>query len=1058
MRRVVAPAALLLVTGAVPVAAAVSAPGAQPTAVDVPPVVALAQPVTDLVLDPARRAVAAPLRYVGSRVDTAAVLDRLETAPDTGAVRVSLPAPDGRSVQFDVAEDSVLEDDLQARHPELRTYAGRGVTDPTDTIRFSVTPMGLSAVVRNAGLARTWYVDPAYRGRGTTAHVSYLGRDLPRPAALRFDEGEVEETHDAPALADGAAARAGEAVVQRTYRMAFVTTPSYAADFGTANVLAEKVRVVNRANAIYMDDVAVKFVLVNGTEQLNLDTVEKATGADGPCGANPCFAADEIAACGGNGIDRNNFVAGQIIGADAFDIGHLGSGEGSGGVAYLGVVGGENKAGGCTALDEPRGDFYAVDFFAHEVGHQMGGNHTFDGLNGSCVATNRQSTTSVEPGSGSTVMAYAGICGSDDLQPHTDPYFSQRSIDEFTAVTTAAPEQLTEQQVVNLRGFDGTDSFQLTYLGKPAQTITNGTTYTVAGLEAALLLLTGKPAQVTPYDGAQDLTTAGFTVDFPDTAAYQRLGVAAGTGGTTGFTGVLQDGGPATNQGTAATVANRRPTVDAGPDKAVPILTPFVLTATGSDPDAGETAGLTYLWEQNDEGPLGLPVLGLGPGQPLVGTRTLGPLFRVFGSYAAVSATDTLLYSSPGQNLAPAGARSRSFPDLAQVVAGTTNAEDPLGSCPAYTGALDTTVPPGAALDCYSEQLPTALYALNPLAGEMNFRVTARDGNPRGGGTAHDDLTLTLDPTVGPFAVTSRDAAGASARARGTETVTWDVNGTDSATYATQVSISLSTDGGKTFPFPLASSTANDGEAEVTLPDVNTSKARILVKAVGNYFYDTSDVDFTIAGATPPAATPAPRTRITAGPGPRSFVVGDRVSFRAASSLAGSTFTCRIDRRAVPCADGVVALSGLRAGTHVFTVAATSPAGRVDPTPDRRAFAVVGDERAARRSAGWRAVAKDDAYRGTLLTTSRPGRTLTFRLQRASRFTVLLRRTPTSGRVAIVLDGKVLKTLSLRGTGTRRADSRSFATPQGGTVVVRSLDRKRVDVDGFGTFVIPPRR
>eukprot|EP01032_Pedospumella_encystans_P001875 gene1875-2198_t len=138
--------------------------------------------------------------------------------------------------------------------------------------------------------------------------------------------------------------------------------------YGNASPFASR---AHRASHLYNDDMAIKFVLVNGSEKLNLDTLAKATGVNGPCGANACFAADEIESCGGNVLDRNKFVTGQIVGADNFDIGHFGSGAGSGGVAYLGVVGGADKAGGCTALDTPDGDFYAVDFFAHEVGHHV---------------------------------------------------------------------------------------------------------------------------------------------------------------------------------------------------------------------------------------------------------------------------------------------------------------------------------------------------------------------------------------------------------------------------------------------------------------------------------------------------------------------------------------------------------------------------------------------------------------------------------------------------------------------------------------------------------------
>lgn len=1046
------------VTRAASVPAATGTPAADAAAGLV--ATALATPLPSFRLDRTRR-ISVPARdYVASRITDASVRSALATTPtvaesEAGAdpTRISLPAPDGTEVVFAVVEDSVMEPGLQAAHPELRTYAGTGVTDPTDTIRMTVTPLGLSASVRSTRGNRVWYVDPAYWGKGVTAHISYLRSAV--PAAQRYDEKDVQ----GPELASRArtveqARRAGALVTQRTYRMAWVTTPAYATDFPGA-VLAEKVKTVNRTNAIYMDDVAIKFVLVDGTDDLNLDTLAKATGANGPCGANGCLTEDNIASCGGT-LNRVNFPTGQIIGADRYDIGHIGSGEGSGGVARLAAVGGEFKSSGCTALDEPKGDFYAVDFFAHEVGHQMGGNHTFDGNNGSCAAPNRNAPTSVEPGSGSTVMAYAGICFNDDLQPHTDPYFSQRTIDEFVATTSAAPTMLTEQQSINLRDFAGTDSFVLSYPGNPVtQTITNGTNYTAAGLQAALLALTGKAVTVSPYDGGDTLDGNGFVAEWPDTSNPPRLQLS-GFNGATGFLGVLVEGGPTGNQGTAVTTANHKPEVDAGPDKSIPIQTPFVLTGSATDVDPGDQAALTYLWEQNDSGIPGDPILDTGPGT-LLGSpvKIAGPLFRVFGTFADVSDTDTLLYESPGENLVD-GTPSRSFPDLQQVLDDNTNAET--GTCPVPT-TDPTSGMEGDALDCYSEFLPDAVYATSLLAGELNFRLTVRDGDPTGGGTGFDDLTLTPDPTVGPFAVTSRSTAGDPAMAGATETVEWDVAGTDAAEFAPTVKISLSLDGGQTFPYVVAASTANDGEEAITLPRFNSTQARFKVEAIDNYFYDTNDADFVIEGGVDPVDPVAPQTVITGGVPKRGFVTGTTATYTFTSSIAGSRYGCSLDGRGFPCSDGRLQLKRLRPGTHVLKIAAVSPDGLVDRTPARREFSVLAGERpTTRRSKGWTSVRDVKSSGSIYLQTRQKGRTLSYSIQRAKRVAFLLHRGPGFGRVAIEINGKRLKVVNLRGPARRGFlyTSGSFPAARSGTLTIRTLDaKKRVVVDGVGSFVIP---
>ncbi|MGL5909619.1 MAG: M12 family metallo-peptidase, partial [Phycicoccus sp.] len=568
-----------------------------------------------------------PDTYAASRVDQAALQSALPSG-DASAV-VEIPDPEGTLQRFRVSSTQTMESALAAAHPEIRTWGGRGVDDERLTVALDVTPMGFHAAVRDTAGQRSWFVDPATNTRGTSTHLSYYGSALPRPEQRR-QEGEIQTLRDAVRSKQDADRAAGAPVQRRYYRLAMASDPSYAAYFGSANVLAEKVTLVNRVNQVYNDDLAVTLRLVNATDDLNLDTEAKAVGPDGPCGAAPCFrvadpggpgeeddVAGDLDACDVPTLGRNRTVLGQLVGASNYDVGHIALGKSGGGIAYLGVIGGDYKGGGCTGLSEPVGDFYAIDYVAHEIGHQFGGNHTFDGVQRSCSGRNREASTSVEPGSGSSVMAYAGICSQDNLQPHSDPYFSQRSQDEIFGVMEAAPSDNVEVQTVSLRGFDAAgESFQLGFGDAPARTIAFAD-YDAATIDTAVEELTGRPVSITAWGfdefSAPETPTAvdrsGFQVVFNDTPTVTEpddtdtdvasLTVTSASAGVEGFVGETAQGGETQNGGTPVSSDNRNPTVTAPADKTLPMRTPFALKATGRDDDGN---AVTYLWEQNDIG------------------------------------------------------------------------------------------------------------------------------------------------------------------------------------------------------------------------------------------------------------------------------------------------------------------------------------------------------------------------------------------------------------------------------------------------------------------------
>jgi hypothetical protein len=806
-------------------------------------------PATPLV-DPARFAAFSLDQDALAQVLTAAPAERRRgstvTTPASG-LDISIPTPDGGFARFAVVDSPVMEPGLAAAHPEIKTYAGRGLDDPTATVRLDLTPGGFHASVRSD--AGAWYVDPRYAD--LSQYVAYRRPALSPDPYVNFVEREDPAP---PGAAAPTSPRAGEAngapVTLRVYRLALVSDNTYA-DHTPGATTDAKVTLMNRVDQIYEQDFAIRMDLIDGNDQLNLDTAAAATGANGPCGAAACFTAGQLAFCDVPTLDRDNVVAGHIVGAGSYDLAHLVLGVDGGGIAGLRVVGTAGKGRGCTGLPTPVGDYFAVDYVAHEMGHQFGGDHTFNGTTNSssnCGPDNRSTTQAarVEPGSGTSVMAYAGICGQDDLQAHSDPYFSQASITEISNYVTGAETAQAPVQQAALTGYSaGTTAFAITYNGQTSATL--GGTLTATNIKNAIQAIPGWPAGATV--SVSGVSTAGFTVTFGGTLAAgtpAALGIANPTGGVSGFFGTVAVAGTTGHGGAGATTSNHAPNVSAaGTAYTIPARTPFTLDATGSDADGDP---LTYLWEQNDPG--GTTAI------PLVSnTKTNGPLFRMFGTAAryADPVDDPYDTPSPGENTATA-ATARSFPDIAQVLDDDTDAAT--GACPAAPGSGTV---PAVTVDCFSEYLPTADWVGVDGTRTMHFRVTARDDHAGYGGVGHADTAVTVASTAGPFRLTSQ-ATDATVTEGDPLTVTWNVAGTTANGINTSnVKISLSLDGGQTFTRVLAASTPNDGTQTVTLPAVATTEGRIKVEAVGNVFFDASRGTLTIT-TTDPVLLSAPPT------------------------------------------------------------------------------------------------------------------------------------------------------------------------------------------------------
>ncbi|MFQ2106233.1 reprolysin-like metallopeptidase [Aeromonas rivipollensis] len=328
-----------------------------------------------------------------------------------GDPRLTLPLPDGKEVTFNLQPYDLLPSDLAARYPGILAFKGYDESNPVETGRFDLGPQGFHAMFSHQG--RMVFVDPLRNGEG---YAIYYQQDA---------HSRLEEEAD-KVIGSQAKALARQVLVDGNERKRYVIAISAAGEYtqyhgGTVEAgLGAIATLLNRVNEVYQRDVAAEFQIASGN-----DTIIFTDTATDP------FNNDD------GDIDANVTVqqnaqtqAGTKLGA--FDIGHVVN-TGGGGLAGLGVLCTAEKSAGMTGSPNPVGDAFFIDYVAHEIGHQFGADHTFNGTTGSCGGGNREASQAWEPGSGSSIMAYAGICGEENLQANSLPYFHSKSIEQMRA-------------------------------------------------------------------------------------------------------------------------------------------------------------------------------------------------------------------------------------------------------------------------------------------------------------------------------------------------------------------------------------------------------------------------------------------------------------------------------------------------------------------------------------------------------------------------------------------------------------------------------------------------
>jgi hypothetical protein len=385
-----------------------------------------------------------PAQYRTVRLDMSALKTALAKAPlelteaaNKSSLVIGMPMPTGVFARFKVEESPMMEPGLAAKFPDVKTYQGYGLDDRTATMRFDITMRGFHAIILS--VEGDVFIDP-YTNNDTEYYISYYKRNLARGGepfrCFTEDTGAIKSQ-----LSRSLGPNFAGYGTRYVFRLAVAATGEYvtAIRLPTDNENQARTRslmaimtTVNRVNSIYRRDISIFLVLIaNNFDIIYADpNLDPYTAPPGTSQAN----------------QENQENLDEEIGEDNYDIGHV-VGTGMGGLASRASACQDNKAMGSTGLAMPFGDPFDIDYVAHEMGHQFGATHTFnDGVNGSCGGGNRAAETAMEPGSGSTIMGYAGICGGPggtaggNLQRNTDAYFHTISIEEiFVFLTLGEP-------------------------------------------------------------------------------------------------------------------------------------------------------------------------------------------------------------------------------------------------------------------------------------------------------------------------------------------------------------------------------------------------------------------------------------------------------------------------------------------------------------------------------------------------------------------------------------------------------------------------------------------
>lgn len=352
-------------------------------------------------------------KYSILEMDNNGLRNYLKTAPSTSkytipGIALEIPLPNGRTESFIIHESSVLTPELQTLHPDIRTYKGNGTQNPGYRIRFSLTSEGFNAII--IGVGGDAVVIEKIKNTNNL-YKSYFSKDALMPDKPAFQSRcgtgggktlSTQKTSKNSGLQTGKFSNGNEI---KKFRIAIAATGEYTAAFGSGNAnaaYATIVAYVNEVNAVYETELGVNFQLVSGT---NLVYTNPTT--------DPYTATDQITM-----LDENQANLDAVIGNSNYDIGHVfgagGSGSGGGIAMSPSLCDDATKGNGASDIGDEiyYARVFSIQLIAHEIGHQFGMSHSYN--SNIPVCTTRRYTTSVEPGSGATVMSYGFTCSNSN--------------------------------------------------------------------------------------------------------------------------------------------------------------------------------------------------------------------------------------------------------------------------------------------------------------------------------------------------------------------------------------------------------------------------------------------------------------------------------------------------------------------------------------------------------------------------------------------------------------------------------------------------------------------